>query len=219
MMEKIIKKVADITAQKLGYDDEKAAVISYGLLAITQMLTLLILSLLVGLIFGCLIECFIIYLFAGVLRKFTGGVHSKTLLGCTVIAIFIIGLLGIFSKYALIDIFNKLVNTNLYYLVYVTAAIFFLPCIIMVYKIAPVESVNKPIRKPEKRKRLKKQSIIAVVIYFLLAILLLFLARNSSVYFTAAVALLFSTIWQCFTLTKLGHKFIGLIDFIKPTTL
>lgn len=215
MMEKLIKKIADITAEKLGYDEEKAAVISYGLLALSQMLTLLVLSSLIGIVFGCLLECFIVYLFAGILRKFTGGVHSKTLLGCMVIAVFIIGLLGIFSKYALIGVFNLLIiSKSLYYLVYIAATLLFLPCIILVYKVAPVESPNKPIRKPEKRKKLKKQSIIAVIVLFILVIALLMIAPNNIAFFTAAVALCVSTIWQCFTLTKLGHNFIGAIDFI-----
>lgn len=219
MMERLIKRIADITAEKLGYDDEKADVIAYGLLALTQMLTLFILSSLIGIIFGCFIECFILFLFAGILRKFTGGVHSKTLFGCMIIAIFIIGVLGAFSKYAFLSIFDTLlINTNLYYLVYIAAAIIFIPCILLVYKVAPVDSPNKPIRKPEKRKRLKRQSVITIFVYFAFVILLLALAlsQRNAAYFTAALALGVSTIWQCFTLTRLGNRFISTIDFIKP---
>lgn len=216
-MEKLIKKIADLIAEKLGYDDEKAAVITYGLLALTQMLTLFILSSLIGIIFGCFLECFIVFLFTGFLRKFTGGAHSKTLLGCMINALFIIGLLGIFSKYALLTLLKELLINNIYYLVFIAAAIIFIPCLILIYKVAPVDSPNKPIRKPEKRKKLKKQSVIAIILYFISVLVLFLLAPNNAAYFTAAVALSVSAVWQCFTLTKLGHKFIAAIDFIKPT--
>ena len=217
MMEKLVKKIADITAEKLGYDEEKASVISYGLLALAQMLALFILSSLIGIIFRCFLECFIIFLFTGLLRKFTGGAHSKTLLGCMILAIFIIGLLGIFSKYALISVFVNLLMNNLYFIVYLITALLFLPCIILIYKVAPVDSPNKPIRKPEKRRKLKKQSVVAILIYLTIVVILLLLAPSNIAYFTAAVALCISSIWQCFTLTKPGHKFISTIDFIKPT--
>ena len=216
-MEKFIRKFADTTAVKLGYDEEKAAVIAYGLLALAQMLTLLVLSSVIGIIFGCFIECLIIFFFTGFLRKFTGGAHSKTLIGCMINALFIIGLLGIFSKYALISVYNTLQEDNFYFLTMLSAIIIFLPCFILIFKVAPVDSPNKPIKKPEKIKRLKKQSIVAVSAYFIAVIVLLLLAPKDISYFSAAVALCVSTLWQCFTLTKIGHMFVGAIDFINPT--
>ncbi len=68
-MEKLARKLANNIALSLGYDDEKEAVVAYGLIAIIQVSIIILLVLLLGLLAGAPIEAMIICLSASILRK------------------------------------------------------------------------------------------------------------------------------------------------------
>ncbi len=52
---KLANVLAARIAATLGYDEEKQAVIAYGLCAILQMAELLVIALIFGLVFECLV--------------------------------------------------------------------------------------------------------------------------------------------------------------------
>ncbi|MDD2267982.1 MAG: accessory gene regulator B family protein [Eubacteriales bacterium] len=215
-MENICNKIAFSIGKQLNYNDEQVAVVAYGLFAILQTIGMFILSSIIGIIFRCWIECFMIFLAVGIMRKYTGGAHSSTLLGCTLFSLFIIGSLGYISRYALNDLYLSLQESYYHYLIF----LFYIPVytimILIVKKLAPVDSPNKPIRKPEKIKRLNNYSVILVSFYFLLSALFFSIANHNIRFLSVSLSLLFATVWQTFTLTKPGHKLIHILDFLKP---
>lgn len=215
-MEKLSRKLAELTAAKLEYDEEQADVIAYGLLAVFQTVSMLILSTIIGVIFGCFLECFTVFFAAGFLRKYTGGVHSKTLRGCLVMALVIIGLLGYISRFAFESLYWILADKKQLFLLLSAIIPIYSLCLLIIRRLAPVETENKPIRKLEKRKRLNRSSQITLVLFFIVSVLFLFLSYINLRFYTVSIALMFASLWQTFTLTKAGHRFIGIIDFSKP---
>lgn len=215
-MENICSNIASSIGKKLNYNDEQVAVVAYGLFAIFQTIGMFILSSIIGIVLGCWIECFIIFLTVGVMRKYTGGAHSSTLLGCTLFSLFIIGSLGYISRYAFIDIYLSLQGTYLHYLIFLCYIPIYTTMVLIVKKLSPVDSPNKPIRKLEKIKNLNNYSVILVLFYFFLSALFFSIANYNIRFLTISISLLCATVWQTFTLTKPGHILIHILDFLKP---
>ena len=131
------------------------------------MLLLLACSLIFGLIADCLAETMILFWGVGLLRRSTGGVHSSTYLGCICISLTSICGLAALCRY--------LIPTTAPVIVYLLAGI--LPaygCLFAIaWKKAPRDSANKPIVRPEKIARLRRQCFLTIALYGLAAVLLL----------------------------------------------
>lgn len=214
-MESICKSLAFSIGKKLDYDDEKIAVIAYGFFAILQTIIMFILSSIIGIILDCWLECLTIFFAVGILRKYTGGAHSSTLIGCSLFSLFIIGTLGYISRYAVPDIYLSLKESLYHYLIFIFYIPVYLTLILIIKKLAPVASPNKPIRKLEKIKNLNNYSVILASLYFFLSALFFSISNYNIRFFEISVSLLFATAWQTFTLTKSGHKIIHILDFTK----
>lgn len=204
-MEQLAHDYAKKISTSLNYTSDQEAVIAYGLTAIFQMSTIALIITFCGLCFGFAYESIIIFLGVGLLRKATGGAHSKTLYGCLIISCLNITFLALLSRY--IFFFN--IQPWYYALVH---TILFILCFVVIYKKAPVDSPNKPIKTASKIKRLRKQSFITVFIYYCILLLCLVLSRNNSRFISIANSICLLTLWQTFTLTQCGAAFIHKID-------
>ena len=60
-MENLARSIANKISKKLGYDDEKTAVIAYGLIGLFQFIIILCACALIGLVFGFFWEAMIIF--------------------------------------------------------------------------------------------------------------------------------------------------------------
>lgn len=206
-MEKLSQNISNIIAAKLNYDDEKRAVIQYGLAAIFQFIGIFVITSIIGLFAGFWIESMVIFLSVGMLRKSTGGAHSETFQGCMIISILSICVLSILARY-LIPI--NYPGIKYYIVAFVLLA--FTYSFFIIHKKAPIDSPNKPIKKPEKIKRLRRNSFITLFIYFIAAITLAFLADLTIKNISVSLSITFATLWQVFTLSKAGFCFINVID-------
>ena len=85
---------------------------------------------------------------------------------------------------------------------------------ILLRKLAPVDSPNKPIRTEKKIKRLKKASLITWVIYMILVIIFMALSIILKIDYLGKLGLLitFGCLWQSYTLTKSCHNLYKLMD-------
>ena len=97
----LANKLAEILAAKLGYTDEQRKVIAYGLGAILQMLTLLIIATIFGLAFECFYECMIVFFGVGLMRRTTGGTHCSTYMACILTSSLSICLIALLYWYLL----------------------------------------------------------------------------------------------------------------------
>lgn len=204
-MEELAHNLAEIIALHMQFDEDKKAVIAYGLTAIFQMVTLFTVISIIGFIFGFWYESIILFIVVGIIRKSTGGAHSRTMYGCILISVLSITILSSLSKYILSFSVNAFINLGISVLVYAL-------CFIVFYIRVPVASPNKPIVKPEKIKRLRRQSFIILTIFFLISVAFIFMTVWNDRFYSIAVSIRLAMLWQLFTLTKLGTKFIDKID-------
>lgn len=205
-MEKISHRIADNISEYMKYDDDKNAVIAYGLIALFQFILIGLSVSLVGIIFGFLPEAIVLFLGVGLLRKCTGGIHAQTFIGCTVISITSISLLAAMCRYLLINTLTPIIAMPAY-------AVLIGLSFFTAYKKAPVDSPNKPIKREEKIKRLRNQSCFTIAVYGASSILLLYLSINNERYFSLASAIICALVWQSLTLTKPGAVMIRLFEY------
>jgi accessory gene regulator B len=201
-MEKLARKLASNISSSLGYDDEKEAVVAYGLIAMIQITLTTLLVLLLGILAGAPVEALIICFSVSILRKYSGGAHAKTAEFCTGFSVIYCILTAVISKRLLAGIYNPIAMA-------VAIIIIFALSFLIVYKFAPVDSPNKPIRTEKKKKRMRKGSFIILSVYFVMSVTFFLLAYQSEIFESYGIGLLFGISWQIFTLTHLGAQFIG----------
>ncbi len=204
-MENFAHNLSDKIALQMQLDDDKKSVIAYGLTAIFQMTTIAVLVSIMGLLCNFWYESMILFIGVGIIRKSTGGAHSQTMVGCLIISVFSIILLSVLSRYVFYFPINIYINIGISVMVYAL-------CFIVFYKRVPVDTPNKPINNPDKIKRLRRQSFIILVIFFLLSIITMLFTSISYRFYSIAASIRLAMLWQLFTLTKHGAKFINKID-------
>lgn len=149
MVGKVSRKVTDRLLSRNAIKDEDYEIYQYGLeqlfTSILNMLTLLV----IGSIMGMIWQGIIFVLSFMLLRKYAGGYHASTPLGCYLLTTLIITVALSVMKYFEISILIYLV------LLMVSSVI--------VYMLTPVEGVNKELDKIEKIIYRKKTILIWIV--------------------------------------------------------
>ena len=198
------KKISNNLKDELNLDEDKRSIIEYGIFAFFQMGISILLVAIVGLIFNVIIESLIISFTGAILRKSSGGAHASTSANCSIVGI----LISVLPAYIL-----KNINLNSNYLIFIGLLIYIISFRIIL-KCAPVDTPNKPIKKKEKRKRLKRGSIIILSIYMILVFIniSIYYINNVDSLLTYSACIYIGVLWQVFTLTKYGHIIINKID-------
>lgn len=207
IIEILANKLADGIADQLSLGQERRSVIAYGLIGLLQVTTLFIVITIIGVLTSSLYESLIIFFSVGFIRKSTGGAHSRTMSGCNTISILTITMLAVLSKYILGNPVNVSANIIL------TIAVFAVGYAVFNLRV-PVDSPNKPIVKPEKIKRLRKESFIKLSIFLLLTLGAILLAGTNERFYSIASSLRVAIIWQSITLTKIGIMLLENLDLI-----
>ncbi|MGI6270296.1 MAG: accessory gene regulator ArgB-like protein [Candidatus Howiella sp.] len=205
-MERLTRWIAESVARSQALDEERTSVIAYGLSALFQMIGIFFVITLVGAVFDFWYEAVLLFLSVGLLRKSTGGAHSKSYAGCMVVSIATICILAVVVRYGvrvgwLLPL--SLVSAGAYIL-----------CFCMIYFRAPVDSPNKPIRSAGKIRRLRRNAILTLLVYGLLTACCYWLNSVSIRFLSCGAALTLGCLWQSFTLTKPGAYMIGKITGI-----
>lgn len=206
-IEKMSNNVASKIASMQKMDKKQEQIIAYGAFNMFQMIWGIVLVVVFGIIFDVLIEALIISFTISFLRKYSGGVHASSPNICAIIGA------ATASGFALI--INGIGDYFHIKLVVLIGVVCFVFSYYIIYKLAPVDSPAKPIKKVETRKRLKKNSVL--VLHFLLAINIILLniywKFGSRYLLTSVLCICFGAVWQCFTLTNIGHLIMNKIDF------
>lgn len=207
MIENISRSVAEKVSNELNYDNERKEIIQYGTYALIQTLISIISVLILGLIFNMALEALIFLFTASILRKYSGGAHSESSNVCTLLGIVISICIGFLIKSSFF------VNMNFEFIIF-TGVVVFVFAYFIIFKYAPVDTPNKPIKTEKKKKRMKKGSLKILTIYLFIVLLNTILYYNSDVVFAKQVILsiLFGIAWQCMTLTALGNILLKTID-------
>lgn len=203
-IEKLSNKISDNMAKELNLDIEKKEIINYGLFAVIQIAFSIILTMIFGLIFNVFLESLIIAFTISILRKSSGGAHAGTPGRCAVLGTIVSVGFGLIAKFIKKDVV----------MILIIGIMIFLWSFYIVYKLAPVDSVAKPIKNQERRKKLKRSSMMILSVYLVLAIaniLYYYYSGNVSV-LTYTLCIYMGLVWQIFSLTKSGHLILGNID-------
>lgn len=205
-VERMTNQMAGKIADELKLDDDKKAVMAYGIFAFIHMFLCVLTVIIVGALFGVAFEAFLISLTASVFRKSSGGAHASKPWICNVEGMVIGVVPAVF-----LGILNHQITI---YLVLIIGVITFIWAYYMTLKLAPVDSPSKPIKKQATRERLKKKSILILNVYvvIVLANILVFYLMKNSQFLIYSFCIYIGVIWQVFTLTKLGHLSLNQVD-------
>jgi accessory gene regulator B len=206
-MEKLAQIIANKISSELSFDEEKKEVITYGLIAIIQGIITIFLISVIGIIFGTLIEALLICLSVSLLRKYSGGAHASSIEICTALSVVYCTVFSILCKYILVS----LLSTNILIVILIT--VFFIS-FFAIYKLAPVDSPNKPIKTEKKKARMRKGSYFILTVYLIISFAFLLLGLRYNNFNSYFLSIIFGISWQVFTLTQVVHSIYNKFDFI-----
>lgn len=206
MLEKLAKTISVKIKENSNLDQDQISIIEYGLNACFHISISIILVGIVGLIFGVMYEALVISCCEAILRKYSGGVHASKPFNCIFMGI----LVSVLPAYIIKKIYYNINFTIIF------GVICYIISYVIINKLAPVDSANKPIRKIEKIKRLKKGSIIILTIYMVMVIfnIILYYITKNNIFLVYSNCIYIGTLWQVFTLTRLGHMIVNILDHI-----
>ena len=203
-LEKLSKNISNKLKDELNLDEDKRSIIEYGIFAFFQMGISILLVAIIGFIFNVMLEALIISFSGAILRKFSGGAHASTPTNCSIVGLLICVLPAYIIK-------NIGLNSN--YIIIIGILVYIVSFII-IYKLAPVDSPNKPIKNKGKIKRLKRGSIIILSVYMIFVVLFIsiYYMNRINILLVYSSCIYIGVLWQVFTLTKYGHIVVNKVD-------
>ncbi len=208
-IEKIAMIIGNKTKENLNLDSDQVEIIVYGAINILQTINSIFWVIAFGFLTGTLFESLMFSISAGVLRKYSGGGHASSPMRCAAIGTITAVIGGLMIQKIFIYM-----NLKISIIMVVIITIININIII---KKAPVDSIEKPIRSEELRKKFRIKSIILLCIsLFIIIALLLIVDENYYEKFVLKViqCLILGELWQCITLTDLGIFMINKMDKI-----
>lgn len=208
-MNSITENLSDKIAFKLCGSKDKSSdefeVLRYGVFAFLHICIAAILTILFGILTNTLFQIVTISLVAGLMKRNSGGVHCSSPNRCV--------LAGIIVAYIFTLIGKNVIDMKHEY-VYIICTIALAHSFIILYKKCPVPCENKPLKKEETRKRLRKN---AFSIYSICIILFISNILLSSTYFinnlnSLVLYMILGLYMQALSLTNIGSKSILFID-------
>ncbi|OPY55850.1 MAG: Accessory gene regulator protein B [Pelotomaculum sp. PtaU1.Bin035] len=195
-----IKKLSRYLIVNSGLPLEQEPVFVYAFEVLASNITNIVLSILLGWLFGVLpgtVSCLItIFLF----RHTAGGAHCSSPWRCTVITVSVFPLLALLASY--FSVKQQYAD--------ILTALSLIIGLIAIMRLAPVENKAAPILSELRRKRLKVASLL--VLFLIAAIVSI---ARWSLYVNAKeiqLCVAFSILWVCLMLTSFGHRLLFFVD-------
>lgn len=206
-IKKITNRISERICSETGLNNDQKEVVAYGAFAILQILICIALVVIFGIIFNVLIEALIVSFSISILRKYSGGVHASSPGICAVFSTIIAVGQAVIISFLLTPLIN-------FKLVIIFGSLIFVWAYYIVYKLAPVDSLAKPIKTQQKKKRMKKASFLILGIYIVIIIIniIMYLLTHEKSFFTFSLCIYGGTAWQAFTLTNAGNIIFLKID-------
>lgn len=192
--------VASFLGEKVGLTTEEVDVVRYGIQIVLYGASGFITIFLGGWILGCLATTLEAALVAAVVRSFSGGAHSRSPVICTLIGMIIAPLMGFIALKA-----GPFLSISLL-LVLVLGG--FVPCLVLIFSLAPVDNTANPITSERHRRNLRRRAIGVVLLLTAVQVTLISLQIAPQ----AVLAMSLGLWWQTFSLTRAGHWFAAAVD-------
>lgn len=170
-------------------DDERAEVINYGIQLIVGEIPKILLLFVVAFILK--IGWLTVFAFFAILpyKKFSGGFHLKTHLGC---------IIGTCLFYFLTVYMSKYIVFEQVYIKYIIILVEWIFSMIMVRLYAPADTENLPILSEKERKHKKIMSYVTLTITLIVAVVI----PNNII----SNILIIGTLLQTISITKIAYK-------------
>lgn len=208
VIEKVSKVISSKIASNLKMDKDHEEIIAYGALNFIQILWCTLLVVIFSGIFGVLGEALIITFTISLLRKYSGGAHASTPNGCAIIGTIV----SVGAALIVEHVFSKI--NSLWVIILGIISMMF--SYYTVYRLAPVDSLSKPIRNFRRKQQLKKYAITALNILLGLIMILVFfyIKYRRNILLSIIECIYLGVLWQVFTLTTWGHKIFNKANLI-----
>lgn len=205
-IEKISLNLSENLGDKLNKNKEEKEVLNYGIFVVIHTLMGLIATVLIGIITGMIIEIIIIFITSSWFKRYTGGVHATTPEKCLLISSILSLILSLFCKYI---IFN--ININYIFIIGFFSIMTFY---YIINKKCPVPSKNKPLKRENTRRKLRKKAFNLLNRYFILLIILYIIYNFICIDIikTIIISCILGIILQMIVLTEIGENFIIILD-------
>lgn len=206
-MERAISRFANEIAKELNLDENSRDVIAYGIFAIINTFVSILLVIIFGKIFNVLVEALLICIIGSAFRKYSGGAHMTSPINCAILGTIICVTQAKIFLHVIMPVttVNTLISLGL---------VVFIISYYLTFKMAPVDSPSKPIRKKEIKIRMKKRSILVLSAYLIIsgAFIIAYTFIADKRLFAYLLCIYGGITWQTFTLTRVGHSTIIKID-------
>lgn len=177
---------------------DRAEFLAYGAEILLGSIFKLSVLFFIAVILGAVPEVTVLLVVTGLIRTLSGGAHCSAYYRCLVTSVLILNVLG-YTIRTIHPFIALLPNTVL--LGITVLSIYYYWCY------APQAPLNKPFKSKKMELAFRWYTLIAVVAFSGISIIL---GTSSLIGWTMALALL----WQAFTLTPTGHRFIELLDYL-----
>lgn len=195
------RQIAAFLRRNLNLTEEQEEVAAYALFIIFLSAASVAAVALAGWLLGCLPAALVVLFTIFVLRSFSGGAHCTSPVRCTLTSAFLIPAMGKLTEAAGAQLTQPALTLAVLGGGTLAAWLF--------WRLAPVDSPAKPVTSPEVRKRFRYLSILTAAGTIFLQLILLWLTSISRSLILAVTA---GMLWQAFTLTSIGHRFVAGVD-------
>ncbi|WP_455539929.1 accessory gene regulator ArgB-like protein [Terrisporobacter sp.] len=205
LTENLSSSIAFYLCNSKDKSSDEFEVLKYGVFVVLHVSVAIIFTILFGILTNTLYEIVVVTLIGALMKRCSGGIHCSSPNRCVVTGIILSYIFALISKY----IIN--IKIELYNIICIIALIH---SFIILYKKCPVPSENKPLKKEETRRRLRKKAFfmyLILVLVFILNTLLNFL--NSYIILNSLVlSMILGLYMQTLSLTLVGSNFVLFLD-------
>ncbi len=163
MFSVLSNKISDTFVNNNKITDDKKEIFAYGINRILCNFTMLTACIIIGILSGNLINVVLFLLLFIPIRKYCGGFHLESPLNCFIASIFTV-IIAVLSS---VIICGSEIKTEISIILSVLS-------IIIIFFLAPVESMNKQLTSNEKKVYKSKAIKILLLYYFIFSIAVIF---------------------------------------------
>lgn len=191
MFKNQITKIADILIKNGVAEIEYKEIIVYGLTFGIELILNILTTIILGFMFGMVIESLIFLISFSLIRTYAGGYHSQSALKCY-----------FFSSIVVILVLFAVKYTPINYISFISIIILLIS-IPIILKFSPVETNSKPLDNHERRYFRKRMLLNLVIELSIIGVLYLF--RLYTLQYIISLGIMVSAI-----LVLLGYKYLKL---------
>ncbi len=167
MITRLSNMIADFFIRRKVIESEERDIYIYGCEALFSAISNLVILVVCGIMTGEIVSAFLFLFIFVLMRKYCGGYHAQTHLKCNfVFALTTLAILLIVKNNFLMDSFVLIISL-------ITSDI-------IIFWLAPIVNVNKPLEKLEII-RFRKVAITLTIIFTIIAVLLIYIYKAVSI--------------------------------------